>query len=319
MKLCLIINPKDIKLVKSTYSLAYRDQLIALISRFNNVQYIHESCSARDIEADIIIFYDPHSTHHIKIDGIKRHGALKYEFMDDPFQGFMKGRNKRTNQVIIKLGAGTRIKRVLNRGIDFIICPYTELYYQRFAPLLSDAKKMLVWFPPSPNINRYTPVTKLMERKREVFANGALHHMPGFKGYEFRKWAYKQPDVVFVPHCFYNSEAPKGIDYPKALMSYAGALALCDTHIPPKYIEIPMAGCVCFAQYQEDYERMGFKNGESCIYVDKENFADVIRDFKKDVSKYQKIADAGRKLIEENWTAKHFAEYIYNHAVANGK
>jgi hypothetical protein len=114
-----------------------------------------------------------------------------------------------------------------------------------------------------------------------------------------------------------NPSVPRGLDYPNLLIRYAGALALCDTHAPPKYVEIPMSGCVCFAQYQKDYERMGFKDLESCIYVTKENFKDVINDFKNNVEDYQCIADAGRKLIEENWTADKFADFIYNHANGN--
>ena len=172
---------------------------------------------------------------------------------------------------------------------------------------------MHVWFPVSSDIDRYSSVP-LKKRRPEVLANGAVNHLPFFTGYEFRKWAFRQPEVTYVPHCKDEPSVPRGLDYPKFLIKYAGALALCDTHTPPKYLEIPMAGCVCFAQYQKDYERMGFEDGVSCIYVTKENFSEKINDFKNNIKDYQKVADAGRKLIEENWTAQRFADFIYSHA-----
>lgn len=315
MKISLIYNPKDPKLSEDSYSLSYRDQLFALIDRFDEVQHISQSCSAKDIDADVIIFYDPHSSYQIEIDGIESHRAIKYTYMDDPYQPRAKFKHVRSNQIFVKLGPKGRIERARKRGIDYIICPYTELYYKYFGRFLNgDVERMFLWFPVVSDIRRYAPITKLSERKPKVLANGAIHHLPHFKGYEFRKWAFSQPEVFYIAHCFANPQAPRGTKYARALLSFAGALALCDTHTPPKYTEIPMAGCVCFAQYQKDYERMGFKDSENCFIVTKKNFTDTITAFRHDVEQYQNVADAGRKLIEEKWTAEKFADFIYNHA-----
>jgi hypothetical protein len=295
---------------------------LALGQRFGEIQTVTDDCSAKDIDGDVIVFFDPHSTHHVKIDGIKNHKAVKYEYMDDPHQHGYSGCHQKTGVHVVKLNAIKRIARALRRTIDFIICPYTESYFKCFGKLLKGtAEKKLVWFPPCPDIDRYLPNSPLKDRKPEVLANGALVHLPKFTGYEFRKWAFAQPEVKYVQHCAGDSSTPRGVDYPSLLLGYAGALALCDTHAPPKYIEIPMAGCVCFAQYQEDYKRMGFKDGENCFYVDKKNFKDTIEAFRHDVEQYQHVADAGRKLIEENWTAEKFADFIYTHALehTNGK
>lgn len=313
MNLTVIYNLKDTKLSLISYSQAYRDQWLALVNRFDMIQHITQDCSAKDINGDVIIFYDPHSTHHVKIDGIAQHKALKYSYMDDPHQYSIKGRHRKTNEIVSKLGAAKRIQRAIDRGIDYIICPYTESYYKHFGHLLNgSAEKMFVWFPVASDIGRYTS-TPILKRKPEVLANGALNHLPGFRGYEFRKWAFRQPEVSFVEHCKNDTSVPRGLDYPKLLLEYAGALALCDTHTPPKYTEIPMAGCVCFAQHQKDYERMGFKDGESCIYVNKKNFAKTIKDFKNDISAYQDIADKGKEIVSNNWTSWHFADFIYEH------
>jgi hypothetical protein len=108
-----------------------------------------------------------------------------------------------------------------------------------------------------------------------------------------------------------SGNTPNGKSYQGFLSGFAGALALCDTYAVPKYSEVPLAGCVCFAQYQHDYEKMGFRDGESCIYVTKKNFHREIEGFKEDVAAYQPIATRGRELILNNWTAKHFAEAVH--------
>jgi hypothetical protein len=315
MKLSMVYDPKDTKLVDISYSQAYKDQFLALIERFDEVRHITESCSAEDIDGDVIIFYDPHSGHNIDIDGIGSHKSLKYTYMDDPHQYTIKGRHNKTKQIVTRLGPKDRLLRAIKkRGVDYIICPYTDSYHRHFGPILNGmAEKMHVWFPVCSNPDRYLS-TPLALRKPEVLANGAVKHLPGFRGYDTRRWAFKRPEVTFVPHCKNDSSTPRGLEYPKLLIEYAGALAICDTQIVPKYVEIPLAGCVCFATYQEDYEKMGFRDGVSCVYVDKNNFEMRINDFKNNVGLYQDMADAGRKLILDNWTAKHFAEHIYNHA-----
>jgi hypothetical protein len=314
MKLSLVYDPKDTKLVDVSYSQAFKDQFLALIERFGDVQHITESCSADDIDGDVVIFYDPHSGHQIDIDGIGRHKSLKYSYMDDPHQYTIKGRHTKTKEMVYRLGPKDRLKRAEKRSIDYIICPYTESYYEHFGKILNGyAEKMHVWFPVCSNVDRYTS-KPLSSRKPEVLANGAIKHLPGFRGYDTRRWAFKRSEVSFVPHCKNEPSTPRGLGYPKLLLDYAGALAICDTHIVPKYVEIPLAGCVCFATYQEDYDRMGFKDGVSCVFVDKENFSLRINDFKNNVELYQDMADMGRKLILDNWTAEKFADHIYSHA-----
>jgi len=107
------------------------------------------------------------------------------------------------------------------------------------------------------------------------------------------------------------------LEYGKLLCSFAASLALCDWYVVPKYQEIPLAGCVCFAQYQMDYAEMGFEDGENCFFVTKENYKDRAKAFLSstlDDEYYQDVATAGRELIESKWMAEHFAEALYRHA-----
>ena len=312
MKLTIVYDPKCPKLTPEAYSQSYRDMFLALCDRFET-NHITTDCSSEDIDADVIVFFDIHSSHHIKIDGIENHKAVKYEYFNDPWQGEFKGKYN-DGTVVYKLGSKERSKRALLRGINYIICPYTNLYYRFIDIHLPD--DMLVWFPIAPDIKRFkSRMTILSDRIPSVLLNG--HTWPGvsgFKPYNFRRWAYKSDICEAVEHGITGS-AVVGETYPEYLSRYAGSAAFCDTHICPKYSEIPLAGCVCFAQYQYDYEKMGFKDGESCFYVTKKNFKDTINAFKHDVTQYQSVADAGRKLVENNWTSKHFADFIYNHAM----
>jgi hypothetical protein len=285
----------------------------AVIERFGDVQYITQPCSACDIEADVILIWDIHSSHHVVIDGLKDHKSLKYTYFNDPYQIGMEGVYRDTGVYVCKLGAKTRTARALERGVDYIICPYTEQYYQHISPHLPEAEKMLCWFPPSPSIKRFGIDRPLTGRRHKILANGITWALDD--SYDFRVWAYSQEESFYVQHAAYNTNVPCGQDYGNLLRMFTASLALCDHRIVPKYLEIPLAGCVCFAQYHEDYKRMGFKDGENCIIVDGDNFKDRTRAFlESNPEEYQSIADKGRSLIETKWTAEHFAEYLYRHA-----
>jgi len=317
MKLALIYDKEDRKLTEASYSQCYRNQWLALINEFEEVQHIHSSCSAKDIEADVIIFYDVHSCHHLKIDGIEKHPAIKYEYLNDPHQIEWVGVYTTTGQKFFKLGAGGRSQRIYDRGIDFVICPNKEQYYRFLGPYLPEAEKMLVYFPLTSIVEKYNPL--LIDRKGVALANGCTWSYPWFPCYDFRKWAFEQKEVEFVRHYVKEKSTPHGKDYLRFLSGYAGALALCSKYVCPKYLEIPAAGCLCFAQDIDEYRELGFKDGVSCILVTKKNFSKTINDFKNNIQDYQHIASTGRSLVENNYTAAHFARFIRRHIEGNLK
>ncbi len=317
MKLAVIFNKDDHKLRDTSYSYIYKGMLDAVIDRFEEVQKIHSDCSAKDIDADLILFYDIHSSHHIKIEGIKKHPAIKMEYFSDPYQEEVKGVYQQFNMPVHKLGRQQRIVRALERGIDFIICPVKKNFFQSFSPIIGQelAEKMLLYFPLTPSFEPSS--TPLAERIQEVLGNGSIWDGKGGV-YDFRRWAFKQPYIHFVEHFIKNPDTPSGKEYGKFLSQFAGALALNDLHPVPKYYEMPLSGCITFAQHHEEYEDLGFKDFENCIYVNQDNFEKRIKDFLSDIQSYQKIADAGRKLMEENYTAKHFADFLYDYVEKNG-
>lgn len=334
LKLAVIVDPECPKLKKDTYSMTYLDQYIAVLDRFTNskmryhdISFVSCSRPAKDIYADVILIYDIHSSHHIEIEGLADHRAVKYTYFNDPHQQEMKGKY-RDGPEVHKLGAEQRVLRAMRRGVDYIICPYRNGYDKYIAPhiphesdpYIPDTEKMLFWFPPAPSIKRFPEKARMIplaERKHKILGNGFLN-AGGLDCYDFRRWAYAQKNTFYVKHAAERPEVPKGMAYIRLLSAFAGALALCDWYVVPKYLEIPLAGCVCFAQPHQEYIDMGFETKVNCMFVsDKEEFAHntgYFLDGNYAKPYLQKIADAGRKLIEEKWTAECFADALYKHA-----
>lgn len=312
MKLAIVYNPNDSKLLPSAYSWTYRDMFLAVIERFAPVQRVTESCEAAAIEADAILFYDVHSSHHIEIAGIERHPAIKIEYFNDPHQAEQRG-TYRTGQAFHKLGPEQRCERAKRRGVSAIMCPYRNGWHRFLAPHAGQME--LLWFPVAP-ANRRRFVSPLAARRPQVLANGHIWQGEnGFRPYEFRRWAFEQPEVTSVDHTL-ASGCASGVAFQAFVAQYAAALALCDEYVVPKYLEIPLAGSVCICQMLEDYRDMGFADGANCIAVDRSTFNERLRAFLADPSAYQAVADAGREMAANRYTARHFAEFLYENIEA---
>jgi hypothetical protein len=280
----------------------------AVCERFAPVMHITENCPAETIEADVILFWDIHSSHHIEIKGIEKHSAIKLEYFNDPHQVEQVGRYK-TGQKFHKLSARQRCERAKSRGVQYIICPYKNGYDKYIAPYMGYSP--LIWIPVSPK-NRIDNPMPLTLRQKQVSGTGHLWQgTDEFKPYEFRNWAYEQKTILHLSHSI-NCDTPRGPYFQKFLSGFAASLALCDSYVVPKYIEIPLAGCLCFCQMHDEYEEMGFKDGINCVAVTKENFNERIADFLSDIGKYQPIADAGR-MQALNYTADKFADKLYEY------
>lgn len=300
-KVVIVYDPLDNKAREDTYSYIYKGMLNALFDKLNPKAVIKD-CHAEEIDADVIIFWDVNSCHHIKIEGIEKHPALKMEYMSDPYQSESKGVYIRYNMPVHKLNAEQRLKRALERGVSKIIMSNKAGYYKYFYPILKEDN--LLFFPHAPWFK--SGEQRLTERNQKVLAQGSV----GLGiGYDFRYWAFQRPNVTFVKHNIQDRSMPCGKDYGEFLKQWAGALALDDYYPVPKYYEMPHAGCVTFMQYFDECKELGFRDYETCVYVNQKNFDERIEDFINDIPSYQKIADRGIKLME-NYTAQKFADFI---------
>lgn len=322
MKVALIYNPDDYKLRPDSYSQSYRQMLLVLIKYLEtepgvSVEKIHRSTPAHAIDADVIIFFDIHSSHHIEIEGIEKHPSLKYEYFDDPHQQEVQGRYS-DGTPVHKLGARSRCHRALNRTIDFIISPYKEAFFRFLSPhLCGMGRKMLFHFPIAPNINlfknRHFP---FHAREQSILANGSLNCWGDL--YRFRRQVFAHPKVKLVQHHLRNPTTIAGVSYADEMLRwYAAGLALAAWFPVPKYFEMPLAGCVTFMQWNWDIYELGFRDYENCIYIDESNFDERIRDFLAHPMDYCDIAKRGMDWVEHHYTAQHFAAALYNHINLN--
>ncbi len=315
MKLCMVYTLDDNKLRSDSYCSIFRNMFDALIKRFDSIQHINNNCSAQDIDADIVFFFDPHATHHIQIDGIEKHDAIKMSYWNDMHQKEVEGIYKSSGKRIHKLGREQRAQRARDRGIDYIVTSVKYAFFEYFNQYFgNDISRLLLYFPHAPAFQKvFIPFNM---RKHKVLGSGATWGAKEMKSYNFRKWAFQQPYIYQIDHCVHNDKVPKGKDYIKFLSHFTGVLALSSPFPVPKYMEVPFAGCVTFAEYHKEYEELGFRDMESCIYVNKQNFKERIMEFlnSKDLSSYRDIANQGRMLVEQNYTAKHFADFIYRKA-----
>jgi len=313
MKLCLVYSLQDNKLHPKAYTSIFKDEFEALKNSFEEVQLVTDNCSAEDIDADLIFFFDPHASHHVKIDGLEKHRAVKMELWNDVHQEEVQGYFESTQLPVHKLGQAQRAIRTKERGIDFIITAtkylFFELFEKRFGP---DIEKMTLYHPHAPKMPEKVPLLK--DRKAAVVGNGAYKPESYRGSYDFRGWGFKQSYIEYVPHALANGDnkAPMGTEYINWLSTYAGAFtgALCPV---PKYSEIQAAGCVAFLQYQKEWEEAGFKDHEGCIYVRKANLQAEVEAFLIRPDCYQDMADRGREVMQR-YSAERFADFVHRKA-----
>lgn len=315
LKMAIIYNKDENKFCDSSYSQTYKHMLDALIKHpeWHSVNVVEPGEEISD-DIDVIIIFDIHSSYHAEFPNLDKHRALKYTYFNDPHQEDMNG-TYRNGTPLHKLGIKNRVARAMARKVDYIICPYKDGYRHFLAPEIgARAEEMLFWFPVAPKAQEFRN-RPLIERGPNVLGNGHLWTgKEGFRPYEFRNWAYRRPNIDYVAHSISDRRVPRGNYYVDFLSKWKASLALTDWYVVPKYLEIPLAGCLCFAQFHQDYEDMGFVPGVNYIEVNEANFDESITKFIQNVDGHQHIANAGRELVEENYTNIKFASALYKHA-----
>ncbi len=136
------------------------------------------------------------------------------------------------------------------------------------------------------------------ERKKPILSSGVLDTRWWF--YRFRALVSDYPFVEYVP-----KKEFLGVDYWKLLTEYRAAIACMSYTSVLKYFEIPMCGCLMFAEVTEKNQirEMGFIDEVNCIYIDNDNYADRFKEYMNTVDdpKWKRIADAGRKLVKNTY------------------
>lgn len=181
-------------------------------------------------------------------------------------------------------------------GIDLVVsfqspnCQYDfldkDIPYQRFILGIDE--------------QTYKCETPWQERiKDKILSSGVLDDRWWF--YRFRKKVTGHTYVEYVP-----KKEFLGVDYWKLLNRYRAAIACMSYTSVLKYFEIPMCGCLMFAEvtsYNQIAE-MGFEDGVNCIYINDLNYKQRFAEYMDTIDdpKWKQIAENGKKLVMERYT-----------------
>lgn len=151
-----------------------------------------------------------------------------------------------------------------------------------------------------------------------ILSSGVLDTRHWF--YRFRARVTEHPFVTYVPKKDFL-----GIDYWRLLTSYRAAIACMSYTSVLKYFEIPMCGCLMFAEVTDfnQIQDMGFEDGVNCVYINDVNYKRKFTEYMDSVNdpKWRKLAEAGRQLVLDNYTnereVKRFVETIESMVAAS--
>ena len=129
--------------------------------------------------------------------------------------------------------------------------------------------------------------SKIINRIRNP--ENALHH------YKLRTKCNKLNYVDYTPTLQHEYVGDK---YPLLLEKYMASIAATTFYPTLKYWENAAAGCLTFMEITEknDGEFIGFKNNESCIFINENNYKNKFEEFLSDPdnTKWEEIATLGR-------------------------
>lgn len=204
--------------------------------------------------------------------------ALKYIFLSDPH------RNPEDRQ-----------EYILKNSFSYILAYYYYPTYYHFKEIPSKKIIHFPWAIPDEFVSRH-PV--------EAHGDSFILIYGASKGpaYEVRNWCKRFNFVKQAPYSGVENKVLSDKEYFKWLRTFDAAIAAgsLDSNyrlVVPKYFEIAAAGCLLFAQEAEDLDILGFRDGDTCIVFNKENFEEKAIAYLKNRESYIPLRERGRQLI----------------------
>ncbi len=129
--------------------------------------------------------------------------------------------------------------------------------------------------------------------------------------YDFRNWCRNHPDVINYNFSGVENKKLSDSEYFIWLSQFDAIVAAGSTNpkydlVTPKYFEILSSGALLIGQYCKDLDLLGLKHKENClIFKDKDEFNQIIKQYKKNPDKYIEIRKNGLNLIKERHCISH--------------
>ena len=123
---------------------------------------------------------------------------------------------------------------------------------------------------------------------------------PNRSGWHFYKLRTLTTKLPYVQYSSIKDGKYPDDDYPTYLTRYRASIAATTFYPTLKYWENAAAGCLTFMEITDlnDGKYLGFKNNESCIYINERNYKNRFQEFLSDPdnSKWSEIAQVGRNF-----------------------
>jgi hypothetical protein len=302
MKVSLLYNPNDKGINGNNWKLNNRRFFIDELSKHVELNF---SSVVSDFDCN---------------DGIKSDAVIIWSLLEKNFTFIDLGRLKGLDYTMITRapdaweidkGYNQRCKEL---GIDLVVsfqspkCQYDfldkNIRYERF--ILGIDEKTY------PNPDNWDE-----RAKAPILSSGVLDTRWWF--YRFRALCAEHPFVQHIPKKDFL-----GVDYWKLLTHYRAAIACMSYTSVLKYFEIPMCGCLMFAEVTDfnQIRDMGFIDGVNCVYINDLNYKKKFKEYwdTPDDPKWKRIADSGHKLVKNTYNneseVRRFVKLIESMAAA---
>lgn len=162
-----------------------------------------------------------------------------------------------------------------------------------------------VWMPWSvPDRYFDYPTTPWQERKDAILLSGRISRQYKLRNriYEYIS-RHENLNVDILEHPSYDVKNPLhriiGIAFIEFLASYKYAIATTAyDYTVAKYMEIPAAGCLLIAEPTSDLPQLGFRDGENCIMIARDNYKETL--CRRELLGDERMARRGYDLVRNN-------------------
>jgi hypothetical protein len=209
--------------------------------------------------------------------------------------------------------------------IDHYFHYYPKELFHDFFPKKFNYTSIVFGLEPS----LYQEVTPFRNRiKNKILNSGAIGNTkflsriinsirnPKWNSYRYYTLRTKCNNLPYVDYTSTLDHDFIGDRYTLLLQKYATSIAATSIETTIKYWEIPASGCLTFMEITKKNKGkyLGFVDGETGVFIDEYNYEEKFQEYLDDVNnpKWEKIANAGRKYVLENFNNDKAAKVLVN-------